>query len=119
MTYDLEQHLESMLNEDMNSIGLGFDTLARERLSEQPELFHYTTIDGLLGILQEHKIRATHIRYLNDRSELSFAANLIRKTLEENLGRWAGSEVVIREALAAFSSIHDGTNYYVACFCQR
>lgn len=36
-------------------------------------LYHYTTLDGLLGILDSDSIRATHIRYLNDRAELKDA----------------------------------------------
>jgi hypothetical protein len=41
------------------------------------ELFHYTNQGGLLGILQEKKIRATHVGHLNDRSEIEHAAELI------------------------------------------
>jgi hypothetical protein len=36
----------------------------------EPELlYHYTTQEGLLGMLDNEKIWATHIRYLNDTSE--------------------------------------------------
>jgi hypothetical protein len=39
---------------------------------ERPKglLYHYTSLEGLLGIIESQSIRATHIRYLNDRSEL-------------------------------------------------
>ena len=30
------------------------------------DLYHYTSSEGLLGILQEGKIRCSHIFYLND-----------------------------------------------------
>lgn len=36
-------------------------------------LYHYTTLDGLLGIVQHQSIWATHIRRLNDVSELKTA----------------------------------------------
>jgi hypothetical protein len=36
-------------------------------------LYHYTTLEGLLGIVKSEAIRATHIRYLNDASELDNA----------------------------------------------
>jgi hypothetical protein len=32
-------------------------------------LYHYTTIDGLIGILDSDCLRATHIRYMNDAQE--------------------------------------------------
>lgn len=43
--------------------------------AEEPEglLYHYTTPEGLLGILESGSIRATHVRYLNDRNELKNA----------------------------------------------
>ena len=40
--------------------------------NEEPKglLYHYTTPEGLLGILKSGSIRATHVRYLNDQTEL-------------------------------------------------
>jgi hypothetical protein len=42
---------------------------------EEPKelLYHYTTPEGLLGIIGNGSIRATHVRYLNDRTELKNA----------------------------------------------
>jgi hypothetical protein len=42
---------------------------------ERPKglLYHYTTSDGLLGIIQRSHIWATHIRYFNDQSEFQNA----------------------------------------------
>jgi hypothetical protein len=46
--------------------------------SELPEmLYHYTTLEGLLGILESKSIWATHIRYLNDAAEFNYAKDLI------------------------------------------
>jgi hypothetical protein len=36
-------------------------------------LYHYTSVDGLLGILRSKRIWATDIRFLNDRSEFFHA----------------------------------------------
>lgn len=46
---------------------------------ENPEglLFHYTTQQGLLGILKQKCIWATHIRYLNDTSEGNIVSRVI------------------------------------------
>ena len=37
---------------------------------EHPELFHYTRMDGLRGILETNRLWATHASHLNDSSEL-------------------------------------------------
>jgi hypothetical protein len=36
-------------------------------------LYHYTTADGFLGMLESDSIRATHIRYMNDSKEFTEA----------------------------------------------
>jgi hypothetical protein len=33
-------------------------------------LFHYTTWNGLMGILDSHSLWATHYKFLNDSSEI-------------------------------------------------
>jgi len=54
----------------------------RGKRSALPELvYHYTTAEGIIGILSSKMIRATHIRYLNDRSELIYPLELIQKSL--------------------------------------
>jgi Protein of unknown function (DUF2971) len=49
-------------------------------LSRKPDkpLYHYTTQAGLLGIIKERKIWATHTQYLNDRREFLHAVDLVR-----------------------------------------
>jgi len=44
-----------------------------------PKLFHYTTQDGLLGILDRAKILATDILYLNDSTEFIHSVDLMKK----------------------------------------
>ena len=46
-------------------------------------LYHYTTQDGLLGILKESTLRATKIQYLNDASELVMPLQLAKDILTE------------------------------------
>lgn len=44
------------------------------KANENPEnfLFHYTTAQGLFGIVSDGFVRATHHRFLNDKSELNY-----------------------------------------------
>lgn len=56
------------------------------------ELLHYTSVAGLLGILQSDSLRATHSAFLNDSTEISFF-------LEARLAKIV--ETAIRAELAA------------------
>jgi len=44
-------------------------------------LYHYTSADGLIGILTSKSIWLTDLRYMNDLSELQYANQLIEKRL--------------------------------------
>jgi len=63
-------------------------TLTREVIEplkqNPPEvLFHYTSQEGLKGIVQSKTLWATNIHYLNDSSEYTFALDLARQLLME------------------------------------
>ena len=55
------------------------------RLHEDPPptLYHYTTADALIPILQSGHLWATNSRFMNDPTELSYAILLLRQVLEE------------------------------------
>lgn len=48
-----------------------------------PILYHYTSMQGLLSIVETGRIRATHIRYLNDWSEAQTLWTFVLKRLQE------------------------------------
>jgi hypothetical protein len=48
-----------------------------------PVLYHYTSMEALLSILNSGQIRATHIRYLNDISEAEWMWKAVVNQLEE------------------------------------
>jgi hypothetical protein len=52
--------------------------------NEIPEtLYHYTTQDGLLGILKDQSLWATHILYLNDSMEMRHTADIFKHALHD------------------------------------
>src|SRR5713101_7832312 len=54
------------------------------RASKPPfVLYHYTTRSGLLGMLNSRKLRASHILYLNDHKEFSYAESLAEKPIRD------------------------------------
>jgi hypothetical protein len=52
-------------------------------MSADDALFHYTSVDGALGILESNDFFASHIRYLNDLSELDHFKGFVRWILDE------------------------------------
>ena len=54
-------------------------------VSEEYEtLYHYTTLEGLTGILEHRCLWATHYRYLNDSSEALLMKDKLIETVHSN-----------------------------------
>lgn len=87
----------------------------------RPEtLYHYTTADGLLGIVSSNLLRASNALYMNDASELQYARTLIQEVIAEKLaagGALPGLEFLNRCARDNFS-ILSFLQPHVACFCE-
>jgi hypothetical protein len=49
----------------------------------QNGLFHYTTLDGLLGILRDKCLFASDVRFLNDRSEFNYGFALFKEVFRK------------------------------------
>jgi hypothetical protein len=103
-----------------------FATLFRSDRPSKP-LYHYTNQTGLLGIVKEKKIWATHYQYLNDTQEFLHAKGLIRAEIEK---RYKSANSENRSVLEALRSAIDGwgkdnenwrvenRNGYVASFSE-
>jgi len=77
-----------------------------------PELlYHYTTQQGLLGILEKGCIWATHYRYLNDTSE----GHIVSKLLFEELAKRSDDEGVISQGETILSEV-TSQDVYVTSF---
>lgn len=82
-------------------------------------LYHYTSLSGLLGILQSQKIWGTEFSYLNDSSEMSYGLKLIDvHLLEFSKGKdlWVDKFINI-----TMESLKETCNMeiYIACFCEN
>lgn len=82
-------------------------------------LYHYTTPEGLLGLLQERKIWATHFAYLNDTSEINYANSLLENAILERLEK---ASLIVAAILKSILKTPNGLSAmvepYVACFCE-
>jgi Protein of unknown function (DUF2971) len=78
-------------------------------------LYHYTTPDALLGILEKNSIRATSVSFLNDTSEIRHAIAIAREL-------WGGAEGKFRRHYGTICDIATTVGLatvYVACFSSK
>ena len=91
----LQRFLRSVANQSeyynlLYSIQIGRSHMGNEQPTIQewmidPVLYHYTTLDALLSIVQHSALWATHIRYMNDTSEQNVLWDRLRKTAGSRL----------------------------------
>ncbi|MGA2980830.1 MAG: DUF2971 domain-containing protein [Terriglobales bacterium] len=91
--------------------------------SDKPDrpLYHYTTQEGLLGIVKKREMWATHHQYLNDTQEFLHAKALFCTEIERRLNsESAGSEIclVLEEMRSAVNRSNENTSWYVASFSE-
>lgn len=82
-----------------------------------PTLFHYTNAVGLVGVIKNRELWATGSNYLNDPTEVSFAASALVDLLRERLGREDESEdartlAIISLLERAFVDPHSPEQYH-------
>jgi len=93
-------------------------------LSRKPDkpLYHYTTQKGLLGIIKDRQIWATHTQYLNDRREFLHAVDLVReeiKRLLDEAPHQSAREDVLAKMQAAVSRSPQDINICVCSFSEE
>lgn len=82
-------------------------------------LHHYTTADGVLGIIRTERLWATSARYMNDASEISYGRDLVCSVIREECSGQLG---LVKEWLSGFEGVvertHDRHETYITCFCE-
>jgi hypothetical protein len=84
------------------------------------ELFQYTSISGLLGIVQSKTLWASNIHYLNDVQEFNRGLNVVREVLDQRCDdpRSSSDEVVFVRRLSAYVAKILKLNVFVASFSE-
>lgn len=84
-------------------------------------LYHYTTVDGMLGITGSASLWASDVRFMNDSSELHYAASLIESVVREEFD--AVPIGPLSKALPAREGVANPFEYgarpFIACFCEE
>lgn len=81
-------------------------------------LHHYTTADGVLGIVRDRSIFGTHYRFLEDSLEILWGQQVIAGHIEKYI---QAAEEPVRVTLQRFRNLPIEQYYdiYVACFCAE
>lgn len=97
-------------------------TISDSVFADKPEvpsrLYHYTSQEGLLGILSSKTLWATRIQYLNDSTEFAYTLALLTKEFDLQLQKPLEKRFTldpIRKALEDLRLIP----IYVACFSEK
>ena len=87
--------------------------LAKSLFAEKPQhtLYHYTSLNGAMGIIENRSVRATEIRYFSDAAEMKHTVNL----LLDNIHRFSPLPAShLRNWLT--DRLTGGHQLFVACF---
>ena len=88
-------------------------------MPENEYIYHYTSLDGLKGILESGEIWATDIRFLNDTSEATHGVNSIRRHIEEYIAAQRHSDTFGADVLELWNRIEWKQRSFVACFSKK
>jgi len=82
-------------------------------------LWHYTSADGLHGILRSSTLRFSHVRFVNDATDGVFGWSTVKQILNES---FADTPELLPTLTAAYSygdNSHDRLQYFVFCLSER
>lgn len=82
-------------------------------------LYHYTTVEGLLGIINTNVIFATSYPFLNDSSEIVYGRRLCKSIINARMEKIEDDilNVFYKECLKQIDS--NNFRIYITCFCER
>jgi hypothetical protein len=82
-------------------------------------LYHYTTQEGLLGILKEQKLRVSSILHLNDAAEFNYTVGLVRTNLKLRLEKKNEPDrPIFNDVLKGLREL-EKRNQFVGSFSER
>lgn len=109
------------LSNDFFEIHRKFLNRWEEHQGDRPNiLYHYTSLQGLQGILDSSKMWFSDIAFLNDASEMQLAIDMIESFIAEigNDLSDVETELLRRSSVSSSpSSCSDG--FFVSCFCSN
>jgi hypothetical protein len=114
-----EQHPLYELNKEFSAAMWRLEEHESGNEETRPILYHYTTAEGLWGIVESGQIFASHILYQNDRSELVNALNVFQEEFESSKMNFNKNLKFVMGCLIP-SMLADAFTfaYFVVSFCE-
>jgi len=95
--------------------------LRQHAIPEGFRLFHYTTLQGMQGILRGRNLRLGHITSFNDPNEVQYGQRLVIEILNKFLRRESDAAIreFLHELLESVSVFGHWVHHaFVVCFCE-
>jgi hypothetical protein len=88
--------------------------------SNPPEsLYHYTSQQGLIGVVTKHVLWATDIRYLNDSSEYSYGEEIVKKVVSRRRKGARGDLKKFYEDFDAVEDMFSQTRFFITSLTEN
>jgi hypothetical protein len=83
-------------------------------------IYHYTTADGLKGIIEKNELWASSAYFLNDSAEITYGYGVLKEVLDDWLTKDRPKEsITVRLAQDLRKALGEGLRpIYLACFCE-
>ncbi len=100
----------------------------RKQLPPKGLLFHYSTAEGLKGIIEKNELWATSAYYLNDSTEITYGYALLKEVLDDWIAKNPRPEDSLSLGIARDFQRSFGVDFfnmgvvqpiYLACFCEE
>jgi len=85
-------------------------------------LYHYTSADGLIGIMKTSSFFMTDLKYMNDLSELQYGTQVVDAVLNQKKEEYSSSPAVLefmKRLTPTATSSSDGLSIYSTSFCEN
>lgn len=109
------------LNYFLKGIGSYHPELTYGPKSGEP-LYHYTDLNGLLGIVKTHDLWLTHLRYSNDEEELTLGYKTAKAVIAQERSMLNAEEhadkLAYLDALSKWLETPTSAGVYICCFCM-
>jgi hypothetical protein len=90
-----------------------------DKKNSPAKLYHYTSQQGLLGILKSNTLWATEIRYLNDASEYIYGTDLIKSIITERSSKAKGDEKEFFDILDETADVLSEFHFFVVSLSEK
>ncbi len=99
-----------------------YEIISEYQKPEPNILYHYTTSDGLLGILKDNCFWLTNAYYLNDSTEIKYGNEIIKKIIKDRESKY--NDEYVKEYINPYIKITHGFSSvvfeaFILCFCEK